>query len=647
KKPVVVDLTQESDDSDGVVAVRSTPPPDAIVVTPHPPTHSPPSLQTPQAPPVRRSSSLSDARPSRCINVPSVSRVQDARQQLWSHRVSHELNAPSSSLYHHDLETGTLFDISLQGCEGPPPPPGVNNVNPSSNCMCQHSNDLPRDFSFTGGAWREPTSSVNNCPGVPCGGHPHHHFMPGPPPPPTSAPSRCPAMATYYIDNSNSRCFTGAPSATPPPPPPLGMQFNGPLRFLPVGPHHSSQGFLGQPSHGPQHHHQANATQNAGPSSHHHHHHHHHAPQSAHHHPGVPGAGGAAAGPAQVPPPPFAHQPSPQRINPIHERLWLTQQRMQEMQRRRLDPMVHSSLQMMMRNSPLPPPMPPQQPTVYSRPEVQGAGGPSSGAMRLVPGGLDAGDAPQQPLLMCPLLATQPSPPPAPTAPPAHQQHIHVNVPEVQAEILVHSGGPPQTAPPPLQPLEPPHQHVHHHLYHYHPAAHHRMHHLHISIAPPPIISNPTPAHAAAAAAAAVAAAAASARPPEQLMYPPNMMHPEIVPFPFLARHMTNRLEDYMRIAEQRRLAQMNHGASQDTIERCTFPHKYKMRKRNTDDLEDTTEKCTICLSEFEEDEDVRRLPCMHLFHVECVDQWLSTNKRCPICRVDIETHLNKDFPST
>ena len=32
-------------------------------------------------------------------------------------------------------------------------------------------------------------------------------------------------------------------------------------------------------------------------------------------------------------------------------------------------------------------------------------------------------------------------------------------------------------------------------------------------------------------------------------------------------------------------------------------------------------------------EEDVRRLPCMHLFHVECVDQWLGQNKRCPICR--------------
>lgn len=35
-----------------------------------------------------------------------------------------------------------------------------------------------------------------------------------------------------------------------------------------------------------------------------------------------------------------------------------------------------------------------------------------------------------------------------------------------------------------------------------------------------------------------------------------------------------------------------------------------------------------------------RRLPCMHLFHQVCVDQWLITNKKCPICRVDIEAQL-------
>ncbi|KAJ0172231.1 hypothetical protein K1T71_012204 [Dendrolimus kikuchii] len=78
-------------------------------------------------------------------------------------------------------------------------------------------------------------------------------------------------------------------------------------------------------------------------------------------------------------------------------------------------------------------------------------------------------------------------------------------------------------------------------------------------------------------------------------------------------------------------------GASRATIERNTYRHAYAPTPHHHD------EKCTICLSLFEIHADCRRLPCMHLFHMECVDQWLSTNKHCPICRVDIETHLNKD----
>jgi len=68
---------------------------------------------------------------------------------------------------------------------------------------------------------------------------------------------------------------------------------------------------------------------------------------------------------------------------------------------------------------------------------------------------------------------------------------------------------------------------------------------------------------------------AAGSPRPQEIVFPP-VLAPELMPFPFLARHMTARLEDYMRVVEQRRLAQINRGATQDTIERCTFPHKYK-----------------------------------------------------------------------
>ncbi|KAI9986532.1 hypothetical protein PInf_025482 [Phytophthora infestans] len=42
---------------------------------------------------------------------------------------------------------------------------------------------------------------------------------------------------------------------------------------------------------------------------------------------------------------------------------------------------------------------------------------------------------------------------------------------------------------------------------------------------------------------------------------------------------------------------------------------------------------CPICLIEFEDGEDVRNLPCKHIFHVACIDEWLKRNTSCPMCK--------------
>ncbi|XP_026071143.1 E3 ubiquitin-protein ligase Arkadia-like isoform X4 [Carassius auratus] len=143
--------------------------------------------------------------------------------------------------------------------------------------------------------------------------------------------------------------------------------------------------------------------------------------------------------------------------------------------------------------------------------------------------------------------------------------------------------------------------------------------------------------------------------PPRLHHFPFQLMHtgsmPEVT-YPHI-RYISSRMtfgrtyEDLLHLEE--RLGTVNRGASQGTIERCTYPHKYKKRKLHGKQEEeecaeeDTEEKCTICLSILEEGEDVRRLPCMHLFHQLCVDQWLLTNKKCPICRVDIEAQLSSE----
>eukprot|EP00439_Symbiodinium_sp_Y106_P057920 s2461_g8.t1 len=51
----------------------------------------------------------------------------------------------------------------------------------------------------------------------------------------------------------------------------------------------------------------------------------------------------------------------------------------------------------------------------------------------------------------------------------------------------------------------------------------------------------------------------------------------------------------------------------------------------------DSETSCAVCLSEFDRDAVLRRLPCGHSFHRGCIDKWLKRNKVCPLCLQDIE----------
>ncbi|KAI3794495.1 hypothetical protein L1987_37127 [Smallanthus sonchifolius] len=77
-------------------------------------------------------------------------------------------------------------------------------------------------------------------------------------------------------------------------------------------------------------------------------------------------------------------------------------------------------------------------------------------------------------------------------------------------------------------------------------------------------------------------------------------------------------------------------GLDQSQIESI---HVFKY-KRDEKLIEGTD--CSVCLSEFEEDESLRLLPkCSHAFHVPCIDTWLRSHKNCPLCRAPIIKNAN------
>lgn len=57
-------------------------------------------------------------------------------------------------------------------------------------------------------------------------------------------------------------------------------------------------------------------------------------------------------------------------------------------------------------------------------------------------------------------------------------------------------------------------------------------------------------------------------------------------------------------------------------------------------------ETCSVCLSEFNEGDEVRVLPgCAHVFHLLCIDKWLLSHTNCPLCRANALCSLRDTAP--
>ena len=53
------------------------------------------------------------------------------------------------------------------------------------------------------------------------------------------------------------------------------------------------------------------------------------------------------------------------------------------------------------------------------------------------------------------------------------------------------------------------------------------------------------------------------------------------------------------------------------------------------------TKNCTICLEDFKVKDKVIYLPCFHLFHKDCIINWVKLNSTCPLCKININENIN------
>ncbi|OMP05812.1 Zinc finger, RING-type [Corchorus olitorius] len=82
--------------------------------------------------------------------------------------------------------------------------------------------------------------------------------------------------------------------------------------------------------------------------------------------------------------------------------------------------------------------------------------------------------------------------------------------------------------------------------------------------------------------------------------------------------------------------AAASEGLDESVIKSITVC-KYKKNEKLVEGTD-----CSVCLSEFQEDENLRLLPkCNHAFHVPCIDTWLKSHSSCPLCRAYIGSTTN------
>lgn len=66
-----------------------------------------------------------------------------------------------------------------------------------------------------------------------------------------------------------------------------------------------------------------------------------------------------------------------------------------------------------------------------------------------------------------------------------------------------------------------------------------------------------------------------------------------------------------------------------------------EMKVNDINKLDPEKRKCVICLNNFQQMDTITVLPCVHIFHTECIKTWLQSHPDCPLCKFIIKEGEN------
>ena len=61
-----------------------------------------------------------------------------------------------------------------------------------------------------------------------------------------------------------------------------------------------------------------------------------------------------------------------------------------------------------------------------------------------------------------------------------------------------------------------------------------------------------------------------------------------------------------------------------------------KIEIKDVSKLDENKNGCVICLEKFENNQQVYKLDCSHIFHIFCLNKEIENRQKCPVCRKEL-----------
>ena len=110
----------------------------------------------------------------------------------------------------------------------------------------------------------------------------------------------------------------------------------------------------------------------------------------------------------------------------------------------------------------------------------------------------------------------------------------------------------------------------------------------------------------------------------------PNAFIPGPRLFPF---HNINNRQSIGTMFQELISSYENSGSGAHATDREILNELPETNIEDVSKLDSDKKNCVICLEDFKNREKATILPCIHLFHKNCIKSWLKKNNSCPICK--------------